>query len=299
LNTVTKLAAFAVGVAVTFGGALAVGAAFGPIDVNGGAHGAHSAMATGIVDRPAGLAVSEAGFRLAIETDAGLAETASTFAFRIVDDNDDSVTSFRDLHERPLHLILLSRNLVDYFHLHPTMDSSGLWTVELPPLNPGSYRVFADFQPVGAGNITLGTDVSVPGMVAAVAVPAPSTVASVDGYTVSLAGTPAVGAEELTFTVQLDGETVRTDPYLGASGHLVAIRDGDLAYLHVHPHEDPTSSVVTFTSEFPTAGDYRLFFDFSHNGKVHTAAFTVEVPSAGHGGDASMDAHPSDTTTGP
>ena len=25
------------------------------------------------------------------------------------------------------------------------------------------------------------------------------------------------------------------EPYLGAKGHLVALREGDLAYLHIHP----------------------------------------------------------------
>ena len=173
MNTVTKLAAFAAALAVTFGSALAVGAAVGPIDVSGSADGAHSAM---IADRP--------------------------------------------------------------------------------------------------------------------------TVATVGAYTVTLAGTPAIGAGKLSFTVQLDGETVRTDPYLGASGRLLAIRDGDLALIQGHPHEDATGPVVTFTSDFPTAGRYRLFFDFSHSGTVHTAAFTVDVPSAGHGGDAPMDTHSSDTTAG-
>ena len=298
MNTGTKLVAFAAALAVTFGGAMAVGAGVGPIDVSGSADDAHGGMAVDIVDLPRGLAVVDAGFRLAVETGTVPAETASEFAFRIVDDNADSVTRFQELHDRPLHLIVLSRNLVDYLHLHPSMDSSGLWTVELPPLGPGSYRVFADFQPEGADNITLGTDVGVAGMVAAVAVPAISPQAMVDAYTVTLAGTPAIGAEDLSFAVQLNGETVRTDPYLGAAGHLVAIREGDLAYLHVHPHENATGPLVTFTGEFPTAGRYRLFFDFSHSGKVHTAAFTVDVRSAGGGADHSMDAHSSDNTTG-
>lgn len=298
MNTVTKLAAFAAVVAVSFGGAMAVGAAVGPIDVSGNAHDAQGTMTADIADRPRGLAVSEAGFRLAVETDSVPAGTSAPFAFRIVDDNADSVTNFQELHDRPLHLIVLSRNLVAYFHLHPTMDPGGRWTVDLPPLDPGSYRVFADFQPDGAENITLGTDVSVPGMVASVAVPTPSTVSTVDAYTVTMAGTPALGAVELSFAVQLDDETIRTDPYLGAAGHLVAIRDGDLAYLHVHPHEDATSRDVAFTGEFPTTGRYRLFFDFSHNGTVHTAAFTVDVPSAGHGSQPPMGTHPSDTTTG-
>ncbi|MEO7369918.1 MAG: hypothetical protein ABI949_06090 [Ilumatobacteraceae bacterium] len=298
MNTVSKVAAFAAAIAVTFGGAMAVGAAVGPIDVSGGGHDPHGAMTADTQGLPRGLALAEGGYRLAVETDTVPAGAATTFVFRIVGDNADSVTRFQTIHDRPLHLIVLSRNLVDYLHLHPTMDSSGRWTVELPALNPGSYRVFADFQPDGADNITLGTDLDVPGMVPAVALPAPSSVATVDGYAVTLAGMPAVGAEELSFTVRLDGETVRTDPYLGAAGHLVAIRDGDLAYLHVHPHEGATGQDVTFTGEFPTAGRYRLFFDFSHTGSVHTAAFTVDVPSAGHGAEPSTDPHPSDTTAG-
>ena len=31
----------------------------------------------------------------------------------------------------------------------------------------------------------------------------------------------------------------------------------------------------------PSQGEYRLFFDFAHRGKVRTAAFTVRVPATG------------------
>jgi Cu+-exporting ATPase len=40
---------------------------------------------------------------------------------------------------------------------------------------------------------------------------------------------------ELGFIVSKDGRPVHTEPYLGAGGHLVALREGDLAFLHVHP----------------------------------------------------------------
>ncbi|MEO8266024.1 MAG: hypothetical protein ABI706_11015 [Ilumatobacteraceae bacterium] len=284
MNTAAKLAVFAAAIAVTFGGAMAVGSAVGPIDVSGGgsSHSAHSADAPA-GDFPRGLAVAQDGYRFVPEAGplgGGIlaAETATTFAFRIVDTDAAPITDFEQLHERPLHLIVLSRNLVDYLHLHPTMDAAGRWTVDLPALAPGSYRMYADFQPSGGDNLTLGTDFAVPGNVAATALPEPSTSESVDGYTVTLAGTPMVGEAALTFTVDLDGSTVHTDPYLGAAGHLVAIRAGDLAYLHVHPNSTPTDVAETFLGEFPSAGTYRLFFDFSHNGTVHTAAFTVEVP---------------------
>jgi hypothetical protein len=67
------------------------------------------------------------------------------------------------------------------------------------------------------------------------------------------------------------------EPYLGARGHLVALRQGDLAYLHVHPLDEAAAGAITFATDFPTAGKYRLFLQFKHRGQVHTAAFTQEV----------------------
>ena len=92
-------------------------------------------------------------------------------------------------------------------------------------------------------------------------------------------GTPTLGDSELSFTVATGEDVLRTDPYLGASGHLVAIRGGDLAYLHVHPNEDENTPVVTFTAEFPTAGVYRLFFDFALNDTVRTARSLSRSPT--------------------
>ena len=106
-----------------------------------------------------------------------------------------------------------------------------------------------------------------------------------------MTGTPALGDSELSFTVARDGQVVRTDPYLGAAGHLVAIRGGDLAYLHVHPNEDDSTPVVTFTAEFPTAGMYRLFFDFSLNGTVRTASFTVDIADTARCDGGTVDVH--------
>jgi hypothetical protein len=74
-------------------------------------------------------------------------------------------------------------------------------------------------------------------------------------------------------SVTRDGREVETEPYLGARGHLVALREGDLAFLHVHPDEDS----LAFMAEFPSAGRYGLYLQFKHHGRVHTAEFTQEV----------------------
>lgn len=112
-----------------------------------------------------------------------------------------------------------------------------------------------------------------------------------DGYRVALGGDLRSGRSgELKLTVSRNGRPV-TDlqPYLGAYGHLVALRSGDLAYLHVHPNEGGPGPVVSFTATAPSAGTYRLFLDFKHEGKVRTAAFTVRVAEAGNDGGGAQE----------
>jgi hypothetical protein len=287
-----KLAAYGAVLAVVVGGGAGLGAAAGPIDVDDDAeHATHpaadAAEATPAADvLPGGLAVAGPGYRLDVPVTTLAHGEPSTFAFRVVDDAGAPVTRFAVEHEKRLHLVVVGRNLVDYAHLHPQLGEDGTWRVELPALPAGSYRAFADFRPTGADALTLGVDLTVTGAPPAIELPAPSRRAEVDGYEVELAGDPRPGESELTFTVSRGGEPVRTDPYLGAAGHLVAIRDGDLAYLHVHPL-DGEGDEIRFAAEFPSPGRYRLFLDVAHGGAVHTAAFTVEVPEAG----AAVDDH--------
>ena len=102
--------------------------------------------------------------------------------------------------------------------------------------------MFADFQPAGLDrDLTLGTDVTVSGLYIPVPLPSRASSYSVDGYDVTLAGTPVAGKEsELTFRVSRGRRQPVTDlqPYLGAFGHLVSLRGGDLAYLHTHPAQE-------------------------------------------------------------
>ena len=163
------------------------------------------------------------------------------------------------------------------------------------PASPGPHRAFADFAAVDGPELTLGHEVTVTDEPAPRPLPAPSSTEVVDGYQVELTGTPRAGGEgEVSLTVRREGRPVADlEPYLGALGHLVAIRASDLAYLHVHPLEGRVGpGHVPFAVEVPAPGTYRLFFDFSHQGTVRTAAFTVEVAdapvgkptTAGHGG---------------
>ena len=77
--------------------------------------------------------------------------------------------------------------------------------------------------------------------------------------------------DELGFAITRDGKPVETEPYLGAGGHLVALREGDLAFLHVHPTD---GDGVAFETDLDPDSRYRLYLQFKHDGRVHTAEFT-------------------------
>ncbi|GAA3160597.1 hypothetical protein GCM10010531_10170 [Blastococcus jejuensis] len=297
MNTPLKLSAFALGLAAVFGAALGVGAAVGPDPSTAEAadHGAdaeeHGGEATHTGESPAeelpaGLLVSEAGYTLDLAEDALPAGTAAPVSFRILGPDGAPVTAFDVEHEEDLHLVAVRRDLDGFQHVHPTLGAGGVWTTTLD-LTAGAWRLFADFVPSADGeNRILGADLAVAGSFDPAPLPAPTATAEVDGYTVVLSGQLEAGTEtELQLSVSRDGVPV-TDlqPYLGAYGHLVVLRAGDLGYLHVHPLGEPGDPAVApgphveFATTAPSAGTYRLFLDFRHGDTVRTAAFTVTVP---------------------
>lgn len=290
MTTPTRAVAFVVGLVAFFAVAFGVGRVVGPLDVEPERHGdmtAHDAGGHGDMAASdamvAGLQTSQDGYRLVLDDDRLPAGTRSV-GFRIISPDGEPVTSYDEQHERDLHLIVVGRDLTGFQHVHPVLDEhTGRWSTDVA-LTPGAWRVLADFTPEGGPPLVLGGDVLVPGRFDPAPLPAERSTDLVDGYRVDLAGDLAAGQEaELTLTVSRDGRPV-TDlqPYLGAYGHLVALRAGDLGYLHVHPDGEPGEVAagpdVVFHAEVPSAGSYRLFLDFRHGGVVRTAEFTVVVP---------------------
>ena len=267
-----KLIGFVVGLVVVFAVSFGIGSAVMPAGDPAEGHDAGHDASHG------------AGYTLQLDETALPSGAAVPLRFRIVDGSGAPVTDYVESHEKLLHLIVVRRDLADYQHVHPVLDDSGTWSVPLNLTEPGDYRVFADFVPADGRAVTLGADMTVAGRYQPRPLPAPSGTATVDDYTVTLAGVADAGRpSELTLSVSRDGKPV-TDlqPYLGAYGHLVAVRASDLAYLHVHPMSDAADPATTpgpqiaFHTTLPSAGTYRLFLDFKHRDAVHTAEFTVE-----------------------
>ncbi|WP_327671175.1 MULTISPECIES: hypothetical protein [unclassified Streptomyces] len=288
MRTGLKITAFAAAVAATFGTAYGVGSGVSPVTAekqpaaeHGGSGHAEPSETPTTDAVPGGLQVSDRGYSLDLEKDR-LPGRSGELRFTIRKDaTGKPVTSYKEENDKELHLIVASRDLTAYRHLHPVRAADGTWSTPVSLPKAGDYRVFADFTPQGEKEgLTLGAGLGVAGTYAPEPLPEHATRASVDGgYEVRIEGALRPGApRELTLGVYKDGRPVTDlEPYLGAYGHLVALRSGDLAYLHVHPHDGRPGPEVSFTATAPSAGTYRLFLDFKHDGEVRTAAFTVHA----------------------
>lgn len=276
MNAPTKLAGFAVALSALTGAGALAGSAVDP-DRRAEPEEHHAAASAPAAVR--GLAVADDGLRLEVDTPEIRRGTTTQLRFRIVGDDGHTVRRFDVGHERRMHAIVARRDLTGFQHLHPRRTPDGTWVVDLTLASAGSYRLFADFVVAGRPR-TLASDLRVDGPADLRPLPAPTSRAVSDGgddveliADAARPGAPAV----LRFAISREGRPVRTEPYLGAGGHLVALREGDLAFLHVHPMDEAADGSIGFAATFPSAGRYRLFLQFKDRGQLHTAAFTQEV----------------------
>ena len=281
MSAPARLALFTAALALVFAASALAGSAIGP-EPKADPKPTHATEHDAPTHDVRGLATTADGLRLVIDTpELRLAKTEK-LAFRIVGEHDETVRDFDVGHTKRMHLIVARRDLTGFQHLHPEQRADGAWETPIRIRDAGSYRVFADFARDGEPR-TLASDVRVDGAADLRALPAPAATATSDGgYDVELRSARARPGEEaeLRFAITHDGKPVATEPYLGAGGHLVALREGDLAFLHVHPTNEAGSSEVGFGATFPTAGRYRLFLQFQISDPptpVQTVAFTQEV----------------------
>lgn len=228
----------------------------------------------------------------------------SEYSFSIVDDKGNTLKDFAITHTKPMHVIVVRKDLVYFQHIHPEYNQeTGVFTLkDLTFPADGLYRIFADFAPANskqdamgmASAITLSEGVAV----GKIEKYKPQTIGTgetsktFDGYQVSLNthGTPMSGQENmLMFTLMQNGKPVTNlEPYLGALGHSVILREDTLDFIHAHPVEDVNAKQtgnVDFMVDFPEAGKYKVFTQFQINGKVTTTNFVISV-SKGEAGQS-------------
>ncbi|MGY3127780.1 hypothetical protein ACVWW9_001279 [Agrococcus sp. UYP33] len=297
MNTPARLSLYGLGLVAAFGTAFLVSGAVVPeavvadrIAATEDGHGGHEDAAAAAPEAAGaalpGLSLEADGYSLSPVAAPATVGEEGELAFTVLDPNGDPLREYTEEHEKDLHLIVVRSDGSEFRHVHPEIDDAGEWTIPWSWDEAGTYRVFTDFTPGSAeAGVTLTRTISVEGDFAPVAVEDEVREATAGDFDVTLSGDLAAGGSStLSLEVSRDGEPVTTmEPYLGAFGHLVALRDGDLAYLHVHPEgaePEPgqvSGPTVEFATEAPTAGRYLLYFDFQVNGEVHSAAFVLST----------------------
>jgi hypothetical protein len=202
-------------------------------------------------------------------------------------DTGEPVTRFIDVHDRPLHLFVISRDLERFDHVHPERRDDGTFELrhELPA---GEYMLIADFLPANGTMQMLQRAIVTPGFSGPLFAAAPTPPVSpveqtAGGLRIRVEHEPLRPRREslLRFVVS-DAESGQPvtglEPYLGATGHLLIVDNGLSTAVHGHPEGTRTTGpLVMFGPVFPAPGLYKMWVQFQRHGQIITAPFVVRV----------------------
>jgi hypothetical protein len=208
--------------------------------------------------------------------------------FQIRDPAGFEVESLQVVHEKRLHLMIVSHDLARFAHVHPIPEAHGSFRLRHTFPTGGTYVLYHDFTPDSVGMQVVPVEVNVAG-------PEPEPVTLVvdeapkreRGCEVTLTHSALVPDAEcsLVFTLTRRGRPVNDlEPFLGATGHLVMVSQDRVTYLHSHPRELLTGPRVEFRTWFPRTGLYKAWAQFQRGGRVLTVPFVVEVTSRASAG---------------
>jgi hypothetical protein len=187
-----------------------------------------------------------------------------------------AVTHFLEVHEKLLHLFLVSKDLRYFAHEHPVMQPDGSFTFASKLPGGGQYRLLCDFYPEGGTPQLVAKTI----ILAGEPLPAPALHAGyhANNMAVSLVTEPVkpiAGTKTMLF-FKLDPAD-GLQPFLGAWGHMLAVSSDLIDMIHSHPAFGEGGPTIQFNVIFPRAGNYMLWVQFQRLGVVNTVEFNVPV----------------------
>ncbi len=87
----------------------------------------------------------------------------ATFSFTVKDKQGVTVKDLQIVHEKPMHLLVVSKDLAEFYHIHPEQSADGSYQVSHNFPNGGEYRLYADFTPKDAVQVVEQIDIKVAG----------------------------------------------------------------------------------------------------------------------------------------
>jgi hypothetical protein len=215
--------------------------------------------------------------QLVVRTEPAVARPGEPVTLHLMIHTADGglVKDFATVHDQKVHLIVVRDGLDEFTHLHPDVDARGNLTVTHTFPRPGTYRLFADYQPVGQGHAVAAAEVRVEGT----PVPAAPLIPDAPGHVTGEGLTAEVvvgrrGQEtEFRFNVTTGGRVVSDlQPHMGGLGHLILLSADGTKYVHVHP----VGGELAFRAHAP-AGLYKGWLQVRRSGRTHTIPFVVHI----------------------
>lgn len=233
--------------------------------------------------------LSGRSYSVAVEVEGAKAGTETTLRFRLAAPDGGAVKDLEVVHEKLIHLLMVSNDLAWFGHEHPALEPDGSFTLRTTFPHGGTYTLFHDFTSKRDGMQVVPVELEVAGVAPApvALVPDADGVRLVDGCTVKLvAPAPIRSLFNLALRVEVarDGKPVTDlEPYLGALGHLIVVSADRGRFVHSHPLGAPPAAgapagpVVTFSVLFPAPGRYKAWVQLQRQGRVLTAPFVFDV----------------------
>jgi hypothetical protein len=225
--------------------------------------------------------------------------------FKVLNDRQEVLKDFTVAHEKLMHFILVRKDLQHFQHLHPDFNQqTGEFSVNVNFPTDGPYRLYPDFTPTPENPqklpVTLTYDVNVGDMSKyrpQAVTPDTGIEKAVGGYTVTHYMPETLKSQtqfDYSLVVEEPNALVTLEPYLGAMGHGVIIKEGTLDFIHTHAEgmdmagmegmsagehagHMPEPDTIAFSTNFPEPGTYKIFTQFQAKGKVVTTHYTIKV----------------------
>lgn len=169
-------------------------------------------------------------------------EPAELF-FTVKNDKGEVVQDLPIVHEKPLHLLVVSDDLAEFYHIHPESQADGSYRVPFSFSNGGTYKLYADYTPKDSAQVVDTFPLKVTGTERARVElkPDEKLEKTIDGlrFEVKTDAELTAGKElMLNFKVS-DPKTGKPvtdlEKYLGEYAHFVIISQDLSQFVHAHP----------------------------------------------------------------
>ncbi len=209
------------------------------------------------------------------------------------------------VHEKEMHVMVISEDLADFSHIHPDPVTGQLFAGTYSFPHAGKYWIYVDHTPPGQTQTIAKFQVTVQGP------PHPRPQLRVTGEnqttvsgvraTLTTKGLMQAGRDISFHFALTEASTgnllIDLDPYLGAWGHVLVVRQEGDEVVHAHPLEanitppsppfspwihshampGPSPSEIETITGFKRPGLYKIWLQVQRNGTVLAFPFVVRI----------------------